>query len=111
MISVRMPAPVVNRGRRRCRLQQTERSAQGKGPSCLAASCIPSRDTCAALPAAAVSGLLSADIGDSEEDEPSGQRRTFVSLTGTSLFGAILADTRSPADAIEPFAAVLATYA
>src|SRR6266498_2864317 len=111
MISVRMPAPVVNRGRRRCRLQQTERSAQGKGPSCLAASCIPSRDTSAALPAAAVSGLLSADIGDSEEDEPSVQRRTFVSLTGTSLFGALLADTRSPADAIESFAAVLATYA
>ena len=72
---------------------------------------IPSRDTSAALPAAAVSGLLSADTGDSEEDEPSVQRRTFVSLTGTSLFGALLADTRSPADAIESFAAVLATYA
>lgn len=85
-------------------------SAMGR-PAGQAELGIPSRDTSAALPAAAVFGLLSADIGISEEDEPSVQRRTFVSLTGTSLFGALLADTRSPADAIESFAAVLATYA
>jgi transcriptional regulator with XRE-family HTH domain len=73
---------------------------------------IPSRNTRPALPAAAISGLLSADAGDSEEDEPSVRRRTFVGLTGASLFGAILADPAhsGPADAIESFAAVLATY-
>ncbi len=73
---------------------------------------IPSRDTHPALPAASVSGLLSADAGDSKGDEPSVRRRTFVGLTGASLFGAILADTArsGPADAIESFAAVLAAY-
>ena len=74
---------------------------------------IPPRNTHPALPPAAVSGLLSADAGDNEEDEPSVRRRTFVGLTGASLFGAIMADTarRAPADSIESFAAVLATYA
>ncbi len=74
---------------------------------------IPSRNTHSALPAADVSGLLIADAGNSEEDEPPVRRRTFVGLTGASLFGTILADPArsSPADAIEPFAAVLATYA
>ena len=49
---------------------------------------------------------------DSEEDESSVRRRTFVGLTGASLFGAILADParRGQADAIESFAAVLAAY-
>ena len=74
---------------------------------------IPPRDTRPALPGPAVSGLLSADVGDSEEDDPSVRRRTFVGLTGAALFGAVLADpTRSgQADAIESFAAVLAVYA
>ena len=74
---------------------------------------IPPRDTRSALSAPAVSGLLSADAGDSEEDDPSVRRRTFVGLTGTALFGAILADPirSGPADAIESFAAVLAAYA
>ena len=78
-----------------------------------AAPVIPPRDTRPALPPSAVSGLLSADAGDSEEDDPSVRRRTFVGLTGAALFGAVLADpTRSgPADAIESFAAVLAAYA
>lgn len=72
---------------------------------------MPTRNTGRALPAAAVSGLLSADAGHSEEDDPSVQRRTFVGLTGAALFGAILGDKRaSPAEAIESFAAVLATY-
>jgi transcriptional regulator with XRE-family HTH domain len=70
-----------------------------------AAPVIPPRDTRPALPAPAVSGLLSADAGDSEEDDPSVRRRTFVGLTGAALFGAVLADpTRSgQADAIESF--------
>jgi transcriptional regulator with XRE-family HTH domain len=81
-------------------------------PAGLAELDIPPRNTRPDLPAATVSGLLSADAGDSEEDEPSVRRRTFVGLTGASLFGAILADrARSgPADAIESFAAVLAAY-
>jgi transcriptional regulator with XRE-family HTH domain len=79
----------------------------------LATPPIPSRNTRPALPAPAVSGLLNADAGDSEEDDPSVRRRTFVGLTGAALFGAVLADpTRSgQADAIESFAAVLAVYA
>ncbi|HUY48152.1 MAG TPA: helix-turn-helix domain-containing protein [Streptosporangiaceae bacterium] len=72
---------------------------------------IPSWNTRTALDAPAFSGLLSADPGDSEEDETPVQRRAFVGLTGASLFGAILADnTRGPADSIEPFAVVLAAY-
>jgi hypothetical protein len=78
-----------------------------------AAPVIPPRDTRPALPPPAVSGLLSADAGDSEEDDPSVRRRTFVGLTGATLFGAVLADPirSGPADAIESFAAVLAAYA
>jgi len=78
-----------------------------------AAPVIPPRNARPALPAPAVSGLLSADAGDSEEDDPSVRRRTFVGLTGAALFGAILADPirSGPADAIESFAAVLASYA
>jgi len=82
-------------------------------PASPAAPVIPPRDTRPALPPPAVSGLLSADAGDSEEDDPSVRRRTFVGLTGASLFGAILSDPArgGSADAIESFAAVLATYA
>jgi hypothetical protein len=78
-----------------------------------AAPLIPPRDTRPALPPLAVSGLLSADAGDSEEDDPSVRRRTFVGLTGAALFGAVLADPirSGQADAIESFAAVLAAYA
>jgi transcriptional regulator with XRE-family HTH domain len=78
-----------------------------------AAPVIPARDTRPALPPPAVSGLLSADAGDSEEDDPSVRRRTFVGLTGAALFGAVLADPirSGQADAIESFAAVLAAYA
>ena len=74
---------------------------------------IPTRDTPPALPPSAVSGLLSADAGDSEEDDPSVRRRTFVGLTGAALFGAVLAEPirSGQADAIESFAAVLAAYA
>ncbi len=74
---------------------------------------MPSRNTRPALPSPAASGLLNADAGDSEEDDPSVRRRTFVGLTGAALFGAVLADPirSGPADAIESFAAVLAAYA
>ena len=73
---------------------------------------MPSRNTRPVLPSPAVSGLLSADAGDSEEDDPSVRRRTFVGLTGAALFGAVLADPirSGPPDAIESFAAVLASY-
>ena len=74
---------------------------------------MPSRNTRPALPTPAISGLLSADAGDSEENDPYVRRRTFVGLTGAALFGAVLANPihSSPPDAIESFAAVLASYA
>lgn len=50
------------------------------------------------------------DLPGGEEDPV--RRRTFVSLTGASLFGAVLASSGpgGPADAVEAFAAVLAGY-
>lgn len=77
-----------------------------------ATSPIPSRNTRRVLPAPAVSGLLSADAGDSGEDDSSVRRRTFVGLTGATLFGAVLANPirSGPTDAIESFAAMLAAY-
>src|SRR6266581_1977812 len=53
---------------------------------------------------------LTVDLPGGEEDPV--RRRTFVSLTGASLFGAVLASTGpgGPADAVEAFAAVLAGY-
>ncbi len=69
---------------------------------------IPSRNIHPALVAPAVSDLLSADPGDGEEARV--RRRTFVGLTGASLFGAILSDTPRPASGIESIAAVLAAY-
>jgi hypothetical protein len=73
---------------------------------------IPPRNTPLALDASMVSGLLGADLGDSEGGEDPVRRRTFVGLTGASLFGAVLADTArgGQADTIESFAAVLAAY-
>ena len=58
----------------------------------LAEPVIPPRNT---LPAYLLprSGLLSAYPGDSQEDEPSVRRRTFVGLTGATMFSAILTDT------------------
>ena len=74
---------------------------------------IPSRNTYPVLAASPVADLPGAGPGESEEDTDPVQRRTFVGLTGASLFGAILADSRhgGPPDAIESFAAVLAAYA
>ena len=74
---------------------------------------IPSRNTYPVLAASPGADLPGAGPGESEEDTDPVQRRTFVGLTGASLFGAILADSPhgSPPDAIESFAAVLAAYA
>jgi transcriptional regulator with XRE-family HTH domain len=72
---------------------------------------IPSRDSHPDLAVATVSDVLSADPAD---DENGGEvrRRTFVGLTGASLFGALLAEpTRpGPADAIESLTTILAAY-
>jgi transcriptional regulator with XRE-family HTH domain len=72
---------------------------------------IPSRDTRPDLATASVSDVLSADPAD-DEDGGEVRRRTFVGLTGASLFGALLAEpTRpGPADAIESLTAILAAY-
>jgi hypothetical protein len=65
-------------------------------------------DTRPALHAADVSGLLNVDLEDRQEDDDPVRRRTFVGLTGASLFSAMLAGTRSPLIDAEPFAPVLA---
>jgi hypothetical protein len=74
---------------------------------------IPSRHTYPVLTASPGADLPGEGPGESEEDTDPVQRRTFVGLTGASLFGAILADSPhgGPPDAIESFAAVLAAYA
>ncbi len=69
-------------------------------------------DTRPALQAARVSDLLNLDSGNGqeEEDDPV-RRRTFVGLTGASLFSALLAGTsRGPLIDAEPFAPVLAGH-
>jgi transcriptional regulator with XRE-family HTH domain len=72
---------------------------------------IPPRDTLPDWTAGSLSDLLGSDLAD-EEDGDAVRRRTFVGLTGASLFGALLADTSSPkpGDAIESLTAILATY-
>jgi Helix-turn-helix domain len=72
---------------------------------------IPSRDTRPDLAPPLASDLLSATPGD-DEDGSDVRRRTFVGLTGASLFGALLADSgcSGPADAIEALTAILASY-
>ncbi|HEY1914619.1 MAG TPA: helix-turn-helix domain-containing protein [Streptosporangiaceae bacterium] len=72
---------------------------------------IPPGDTRLDLAAGSLSGLLGSDLAD-EEDGDGVRRRTFVGLTGASLFGALLADPArpGPADAIESLTAILATY-
>jgi transcriptional regulator with XRE-family HTH domain len=72
---------------------------------------IPPRDTLPDLAAGSLSGLLGSDLAD-EEDGDAVRRRTFVGLTGASLFGALLADSThtGPADAIESLTTILATY-
>jgi transcriptional regulator with XRE-family HTH domain len=68
-------------------------------------------DTRPALQAARVSDLLNLDPGDRQEEDDPVRRRTFVGLTGASLFSAMLAGTsRGPLIDAEPFAPVLAGH-
>jgi len=72
---------------------------------------IPPADTRPALQAAQVSDLLNLDPGDRQEDDDLVRRRTFVGLTGASLFSTMLAGTsRGPRIDAEPFAPVLAGH-
>jgi transcriptional regulator with XRE-family HTH domain len=71
---------------------------------------IPLQDAGAAMDIFPSSGSFSVDSSGGEEDEDPVRRRTFVGLTGASLFGAVLASAvpGDPADNIESFAALLA---
>jgi transcriptional regulator with XRE-family HTH domain len=73
-------------------------------------SVIPPRDGPAAADISPSAGALSVDSPDGDEDEDPVRRRTFVTLTGASLFGAVLAGAGpgGPADNVESFATVLA---
>lgn len=68
-------------------------------------------DTRPALHAAGASGLLNLDQEDGQEDDDPVRRRTFVGLTGATLFSAMLAGTsRGPRIDAEPLAPVLAGH-
>jgi hypothetical protein len=80
-------------------------------PAQRAGRTITPADTRPALPAAGVSGLLNLDQEDEQEDDDPVRRRTFVGLTGASLFSAMLAgSSRGPRIDAEPFAPVLAGH-
>ncbi len=70
---------------------------------------IPARDTPPPARTTARPGPASVDQPRGEEDAGDVQRRAFVTLTGASLFGAILATAApaAPSDGIETFAALL----
>ena len=72
----------------------------------------PPADTRPALQTAGVSDLLNLDPGDRQEDDDPVRRRTFVGLTGASLFSAMLAGTSQRPAASTPsrFAPVLAGH-
>jgi transcriptional regulator with XRE-family HTH domain len=71
---------------------------------------IPPRDAPPAMGSLPVPSPLTVDLPGGEEDPV--RRRTFVSLSGVSLFGAIMASAGpgGAGDAVEAFAAVLAGY-
>lgn len=73
---------------------------------------VPPADTRPALPPARGSDLLNLDSEDRQEDDDPVRRRTFVGLTGASLFGAMLAGTSRSGPFIdaEPFAPILAGH-
>ena len=68
-------------------------------------------DTRPALHATHVSDLLNLDTGNTQEEDDPVRRRTFVGLTGATLFSAMLAGTtRGPLIDAEPFAPILAGH-
>jgi len=71
---------------------------------------IPPQDAYQAEGPSSVPGPPTVELPGGEEDPV--RRRTFVSLTGASLFGAVLASSGpgGPADSVEAFAAALAGY-
>jgi transcriptional regulator with XRE-family HTH domain len=71
---------------------------------------IPSRDARSATSHLPFPSPPTVDLPGGEEDPV--RRRTFVGLTGASLFGALMADARpgGAGDAVEAFAAALAGY-
>lgn len=83
----------------------TQRTAPGQRP----APVIPPGDTHPAFEVARVSDLLSLDQEDTQEEEDPVRRRTFVGLTGASLFSAMLTGIApsGPAVDAEPLAPVL----
>ena len=86
-----------------------EDTAAGQ-PAQRSAILIPPRDAPPAMGSLPVPGPSTVDLPGREEGPV--RRRTFVSLTGASLFGAVLASTgpSGPGDAVEAFAVVLAGY-
>ncbi|HYZ52396.1 MAG TPA: helix-turn-helix transcriptional regulator [Streptosporangiaceae bacterium] len=73
---------------------------------------IPSGDNRPALEAHPFSDLLSLDSGDRQEEDDPVRRRTFVGLTGASVFSAMFADSArgKPSVDAESLAPVLATH-
>jgi transcriptional regulator with XRE-family HTH domain len=82
-------------------------------PAQRAARPIPAADIRPALHVPSLSDLLNLDMEDEQEEHDAVRRRTFVGLTGASLFSAMLAGTprNSPVIDAEPFAPVLAGHA
>lgn len=76
----------------------------------LAPPATPARGALAASRVARAAGPLSVEAADQEEGEDQVRRRTFVGLTGASLFGAVVASAAPSGQlsAVEAFAAVLA---
>lgn len=72
---------------------------------------MPVRGTGPVLEAFSMSDLLNLKFEDEQEEDDPVRRRTFVGLSGTAMFNAMLADTK-PREALraEPFAPVLAGH-
>jgi transcriptional regulator with XRE-family HTH domain len=83
-----------------------------RGPSREPGRPITSLNTPPALSGTSLPGLLSLDPEDKQEEQDPVRRRTFVGLTGASLFSAMLAGTSrdGPIVDAEPLAPVLAGH-